>query len=125
MNIKEKFIDLANDFGYEIYENYSGRGMFGKYTIGITCESYDNTINSFKNKLSEYGIELEKDNLGFDMIYYIKEYSILDNECPQSKFEQIQTLIDDADNLLEECSNINLIKCKINAIHEQILDILE
>lgn len=37
--IAEHIVDAANEIGITVtmYENYSGRGMFGRTTIGLVC----------------------------------------------------------------------------------------
>lgn len=59
-----------------IYENYSGRGMFGKETIGF---SVDGNINEFifelgkqteRLKIDLDGCEIRVDQLGLDHIVY-------------------------------------------------------
>lgn len=44
----------------KLYENYSGRGMFGAKTTGVVCASYEVPQNT-KHRV---------DNLGLDMIVY-------------------------------------------------------
>lgn len=58
-------MDKLMEAGYEaeLYENYSGRGMYGNTTTGVT---------SNVNPLSAValGIKVRHDNMGLDYIYY-------------------------------------------------------
>lgn len=72
---------VDSDHG-ELYENYSGRGMYGEETTGVTFEDMDEFHNSIahvlKNGSSEerellgeflqQGVRI--DNLGHDIIIY-------------------------------------------------------
>lgn len=62
----------------EIYEGYSGRGMFGKTTYGITCDSISSFISSCINAaiqepeiMGDFTDEpFNIDSLGLDVIVY-------------------------------------------------------
>lgn len=81
-----EFSNLAWDIGGEIYENYSGRGMYGKACMGITVDNlYKALFNlgresenySFSNELER----LEVDNMGRNcIIYFPKIQKAVDGE---------------------------------------------
>jgi len=55
-----EFLALAaqeNDQEVKIYKNYSGRGMFGRTTYGVTCDSASSLLSAvleyFKNNIVE------------------------------------------------------------------------
>jgi hypothetical protein len=43
-DIAEMIIDYGNDLS--LYEDYSGRGMYGKTTTAITCDSKDDLMGA-------------------------------------------------------------------------------
>jgi len=59
-------LDALQDAGYsaEMYNDYSGRGMFGRTTTGVVSDVTPNTIPEFIN--TRYNI----DNMGLSYIYY-------------------------------------------------------
>lgn len=70
-----------SDDKYSIYENYSGRGMFGKKCIGIVVSnghSYMNMMMELTRYLDNYADEIDLDtlegmsvdSLGMDTIVY-------------------------------------------------------
>ena len=73
-------VDAARDNGFELYFNYSGRGMFGKKCFGITGNLSD--IGSFFidacmscseeeiYDLSDCFTSVQWDSLGIDKIFY-------------------------------------------------------
>ena len=81
MNISEKIKEFCEDTGNRFYENYSGRGMFGRTCVGVVTE--DNVISLILD-LFVYMVENEMDlyeskellqcaktdNLGYDTIVY-------------------------------------------------------
>lgn len=86
LKIQEVANDYAGDYEVEIYEEYSGRGMFGRTTTGITgitptqlCQlvinyasefcMYDEDGGGFVESMFEID-QLRSDNLGLDMIIY-------------------------------------------------------
>jgi hypothetical protein len=64
----------------ELYENYSGRGMYGRKTTGIVFSSQEffEAIAEIiiygdeeeREELAEYLTEIKSDNLALDQIYY-------------------------------------------------------
>lgn len=72
---------VAENEQYELYENYSGRGMFGKTCLGVVTREGDSYMN-FLMKLTQYlfrqGIDDEElslegtsvDSLGLDTVVY-------------------------------------------------------
>ena len=59
--------DLADAIGAEVYNGYSGRGMFGKQCLGISCDDAHDVISSYK----EFGLPRPSvDNLGRGWIVY-------------------------------------------------------
>jgi len=56
----------------ELYENYSGRGMYGNTTTGVTTDASFGTMDSMEQSLEIAGIEphMQRDNMGLDYIYY-------------------------------------------------------
>ena len=76
-NQYDDFANLAWDIGGEVYENYSGRGMFGKTCLGITVENLEKALFKLGRMATsedlEFVTELENfrtDNLGRDYIIY-------------------------------------------------------
>lgn len=69
------FESLIWDIDGEIYENYSGRGMFGKTCLGVTVENLEKALFLIGRESSGYsfGEELARfktDNLGRSYIIY-------------------------------------------------------
>lgn len=69
---------------YKLYENYSGRGMFGRICLGVVVSKGDSFMNflmelmRYMNKLGMEDTELELegvsyDELGLDTIVYFPE----------------------------------------------------
>lgn len=51
MSVEEairKYVD--ENEGYEIYENYSGRGMFGRKCLGVVVKQGYSFIHGFSNE---------------------------------------------------------------------------
>ncbi len=77
-----KLVELMNDSGEEarLYEDYSGRGMFGEMTTGVVCSSINKLLMVVIANASEFvdgdGYEifpyqsLKTDNLGLRTIVY-------------------------------------------------------
>lgn len=81
MTVEEAIKNFINESEqYEIYENYSGRGMFGRTCLGVIVQQNDSFMD-FIIKLTKYlddndvddvDFKLEGatyDNLGLDHIY--------------------------------------------------------
>ena len=83
-----RFCNESKDDAYEVYENYSGRGMFGRRTIGIVVKQGNSYLDmltrltrfleeaEFDDPLSLEGVAV--DELGLDVIVYfpaIRDYS--------------------------------------------------
>lgn len=64
--------------GYEFYNNYSGRFMFGKKCVGIVCDDTSTVMMDLSQYLFEHGISDVRsalgticyDNLGLQYIVY-------------------------------------------------------
>lgn len=65
----------------EIYEDYSGRGMFGRKTTGIVFENDNDFFEAIaeimvsgeeeeREEVAEYLTEIKKDSMGLNVIYY-------------------------------------------------------
>lgn len=80
---------VEQDTGLELYENYSGRGMYGRETFGVTGsrEDYNDAIlgavsDIFQNEMDLHDIEQKvtsllahtfdtaMDNMGLNLIWY-------------------------------------------------------
>lgn len=61
----QDLVDILQGEGYEaeLYENYSGRGMYGKTTTGVTTDASPATIEAMD-------IGCRMDSMGLDFIYY-------------------------------------------------------
>lgn len=82
MNIEaaEKIVNvLSGEIYCEVYEGYSGRGMYGEKTTGIVCNSLQDLLAAtWKNihELAEANInmidivDIEIDNMGQGIIVY-------------------------------------------------------
>ena len=45
--MKKELAEILVDYGdFEIYEDYSGRGMYGKATTGIQCDSVEEVLGA-------------------------------------------------------------------------------
>lgn len=63
---------------YEFYKDYSGRMMFGRLCVGITCDNVAQAVYDVAGYLGEYGVSLGKichDQLGMGHIVYFPEIS--------------------------------------------------
>lgn len=81
MNIAEKIREFCEEEGDTFYENYSGRGMYGRTCVGVVTE--DNAISLtlalfrflVENEMDMYEAEellqcAKTDNMGYDTIVY-------------------------------------------------------
>jgi hypothetical protein len=84
--VKDKKMDIEtakilveySDGELELYENYSGRGMYGSKTTGVTGSDIYGTISEImcsatpeeRVLVAEFLTNMSKDNMGLDMIYY-------------------------------------------------------
>ena len=74
----QQFQQLAEEIGGDVYENYSGRGMFGERCLVITVDNlyfslFDlgRLVESMEIDFSHMMAELRVDNLGTrDIIYF-------------------------------------------------------
>lgn len=69
------FENLAFDIGGEVYENYSGRDMYGKTCMGITVDNLYKALFNLGRESENYDFakeleRLEVDNLGRSYIIY-------------------------------------------------------
>ena len=75
-SLAEKMIDACNEEGIEleIYEEYSGRGMYGKTTTGIVIAQNDPMedvmVACRKHDVNIRSSEFQKDSLGLSKIIY-------------------------------------------------------
>ena len=70
---KDIIIFLQNaGFEAELYDGYSGRGMYGKTTKGVTTDARPNTMEVLSEKMEADGIDTSwrSDSMGLDYIYY-------------------------------------------------------
>lgn len=74
---KNTAIDLmdflqSEGFDAELYEDYSGRGMYGRTTTGITTNASFGEMESMEEEMELAGIDpsFSKDSMGLDYIYY-------------------------------------------------------
>lgn len=80
------FETLVYDIDGEIYEDYSGRGMFGKSCLGITVENLEKSLFKLGKESLNYDFyqELEwfrTDNMGRSyIIYFPKIQKAVDGE---------------------------------------------
>jgi len=69
-----ELVDFLESKGYdaELYEQYSGRGMYGSETTGVTTNASPNSMDNLEEDLEEAEIDTEfrRDNMGLDYIYY-------------------------------------------------------
>lgn len=74
--IAEHIVNACNNEGVEarLYENYSGRGMYGKTTMGVVVESLEDVLKAVINcsySLKGYGVDcIRSDSLGRNIIIY-------------------------------------------------------
>lgn len=81
---KEHFMETASLCDVNIYDNYSGRGMFGESCLGVS--GHEDDLDSFvidlvaeapksvKSELRKLAKSVRKDQLGKGMIYYFPNY---------------------------------------------------
>lgn len=88
MELAKLIRSFCNDCGCKCYENYSGRGMFGKQCVGIvTDRNMAEVMLELSDYLHECGIDNVKeelgracyDNLGRDMVIYFPNVSCGDS----------------------------------------------
>lgn len=82
MTVREAIENFVNENEqYSLYENYSGRGMFGRTCLGVIVQQNDSFIEFLmnltkymdNNKVEDTDFSLEGatyDNLGLDTIVY-------------------------------------------------------
>ena len=68
-------IEFLEDEGYNatLYEDYSGRCMYGNVTVGVTTDMQPVEMEEAEEQLEEgYQIDysFRSDNMGLDYIYY-------------------------------------------------------
>jgi hypothetical protein len=56
----------------ELYENYSGRCMYGNTTTGVTTDARPCIMKDLEEEMETAGIEpdMRSDSMGLDYIYY-------------------------------------------------------
>jgi len=66
MEKAERMVEKLQDEGYEarLYEGYSGRGMFGRETTGVSTDAHPTTAAAVT------GVRCSSDNLGLGYILY-------------------------------------------------------
>ncbi len=66
--------DFLQEEGYEadLYDDYSGRGMYGNETTGVTTDASPAAMEEMKEQMEEVEIDpfFCKDSMGLDYIYY-------------------------------------------------------
>ena len=68
MSKLDKVLDLCNEYGIELYEDYSGRGMFGTVCVGVEgdLQSVDRATGDLYKILGNY----RQDSMGLGKIIY-------------------------------------------------------
>lgn len=61
------FRQLADDVDGEVYEGYSGRGMYGKECIGVVC---DNSVHCIEKAAARGIMGAVVDSMGRQQIVY-------------------------------------------------------
>jgi len=74
MHEATELVEFLQNEGYEakLYEDYSGRGMYGNTTTGVTTDASPGTMESLEEEMEESEIDpsFRKDSMGLDYIYY-------------------------------------------------------
>ena len=69
-----ELMNFLQDEGYEaeLYEGYSGRGMYGNTTTGVTTDASPGTMESMEEDMENADIDpsFRRDSMGLDYIYY-------------------------------------------------------
>ena len=66
LTMREILEDVASGVGADVYEEYSGRAMYGRKCIGISCER-----DNYLYVIATVGLRGAKtDSMGRDMIVY-------------------------------------------------------
>lgn len=69
-----ELVEFLESEGYdaELYEDYSGRGMYGNTTTGVTTDARPQSMEAMEEAMEEAEIDpsFRKDNMGLDYIYY-------------------------------------------------------
>jgi len=69
-----ELVDFLQGEGYdaELYEGYSGRGMYGKTTTGVTTDASPGSMEHMEEEMEENEIDpsFHRDSMGLDYIYY-------------------------------------------------------
>jgi len=70
----QKLMNFLQDNGYEanLYENYSGRYMYGRTTTGVTTDANPGAIEYMEEDMKNADIDSDfsRDSMGLDYIYY-------------------------------------------------------
>jgi hypothetical protein len=81
---REQFEDLESE-GFDLREDYSGRGMFGRECIGLTGDVTDlvrftlritDPENEWRVSNNEWLLDIRSDSMGYDMIFYWPAVSV-------------------------------------------------
>jgi hypothetical protein len=75
--IAEMLIDYGNDLS--IHEDYSGRGMYGKTTTAITCDSKDDLMEAIGELFFEMILDAKDMGEDYDTIKAKELKSVLTN----------------------------------------------
>lgn len=94
--LTERIVEQAGYYGFDIRNDYSGRGMFGDTCFGVTCNNIfewiycmiDDINNNFTdeelyNVLNEFGEmvrEAKTDSMGLETILYFPNWSLPEEE---------------------------------------------
>lgn len=70
----QELMNFLQDEGYEaeLYEGYSGRGMYGNTTTGVTTDASPGAMESMEEDMENVDIDtsFRHDDMGLDYIYY-------------------------------------------------------
>lgn len=84
-NQLDDFNNLAWDIGGEVYEDYSGRNMFGKTCLGIVVEELENSLFRLGKESGDYEFSKELQNFRTDsmgrsaIIYFPTIQNVVDS----------------------------------------------
>lgn len=68
MSKLDKIMDLCEEYNLELYEDYSGRGMYGTECIGVEGDTYD--IQGATGALRKILGNNRQDSMGLGSIIY-------------------------------------------------------
>ena len=68
MSKLDKVLDLCGEYDLELYEDYSGRNMYGQVCVGVEGDSYD--VDGATGELRKILGENRQDSMGLGKIIY-------------------------------------------------------